>query len=231
MADARRSDHSAPINELPDEIYIGFVDGLLTDILPVVLLSAIAVTCGEIAAAIAANSLILGVAAPAQLLIAAVRLQLAKRHARNIPEPHGRRSPACGSEFSRPAPRQPDRAVVVDPARVLRDRQQFCPFHRRVDDDRLRVQPDVAQLRDLPRGQCAAVGRFRSAFAGDDRGRRLVSGGDRGRDRPARPLHEGLRQAAERQLHGGGGGAASRPRCWRLASTWRSTTCRMAFAC
>jgi diguanylate cyclase (GGDEF)-like protein len=87
MAHAQRSDHSAPTNELPDDIYIGFVDGLLTDILPVVLLSAIAVTCGELAAAIAAKSLILGVAAPAQLLIAAVRLQFAKRHARNVPSP------------------------------------------------------------------------------------------------------------------------------------------------
>jgi hypothetical protein len=53
MAEARRSDNSAPTGELPDEIYIGFVDGLLTDIVPVVLLSAVAVTCGEIAAAIA----------------------------------------------------------------------------------------------------------------------------------------------------------------------------------
>jgi len=87
MADARRSDHSAPTNELPDEIYIGFVDGLLTDILPVVLLSAVAVTCGEIAAAVAAKSLILGAAAPAQLLIALVRLHFARRHARNIPSP------------------------------------------------------------------------------------------------------------------------------------------------
>jgi predicted signal transduction protein with EAL and GGDEF domain len=87
MADARRSDHSAPTNELPDEIYIGFVDGLLTDILPVVLLSAVAVTCGKIAAAVAAKSLILGAAAPAQLLIALVRLHFARRHARNIPSP------------------------------------------------------------------------------------------------------------------------------------------------
>ena len=67
MVEARRSDHSAPTDELPDEIYIGFVDGLLTDIVPVVLLSAVAVTCGEIAAAVAAKNLILGVTAPAQL--------------------------------------------------------------------------------------------------------------------------------------------------------------------
>ena len=87
MADARRSDHSAPTDELPDEIYIGFVDGLLTDILPVVLLSAVAVTCGEFAASVAARSVILAVAAPAQLLIAAVRLQFARRHARNVPSP------------------------------------------------------------------------------------------------------------------------------------------------
>jgi diguanylate cyclase (GGDEF)-like protein len=87
MAEARRSDNSAPTGELPDEIYIGFVDGLLTDIVPVVLLSAVAVTCGEIAAAIAAKSLLLGASAPAQLLIAAVRLQFARRHARHVPSP------------------------------------------------------------------------------------------------------------------------------------------------
>jgi len=87
MTDVRRSDHPAPNDELPDEIYIGFVDGLLTDIVPIVLLSAVAVACGELAAAIAAKSLILALTAPAQLLIAAIRLQLAKRHARNIPSP------------------------------------------------------------------------------------------------------------------------------------------------
>ncbi len=87
MSDARQSEHSAPPNELPDEIYIGFVDGLLTDILPIVLLSAVAVTCGEIAASVAAKSLILGVAAPAQLLIAWARLQFARQHAKNIPSP------------------------------------------------------------------------------------------------------------------------------------------------
>jgi diguanylate cyclase (GGDEF)-like protein len=85
MADGRRSEHSAPTDDLPDEIYIGFVDGLLTDVVPVVLLSAVAVTCGELAAAIAASNLILAVTAPAQLLIAAVRLQFARRHARNTP--------------------------------------------------------------------------------------------------------------------------------------------------
>ena len=87
MADARRSDNSAPTGELPDKIYIGFVDGLLTDFLPSVVLSAVAVTCGQIAAAIAAKSLILAVAAPAQLLIAAARLHFARRHAKDIPSP------------------------------------------------------------------------------------------------------------------------------------------------
>ena len=59
MTDVRRSDHLAPTDELPDEIYIGFVDGLLTDIVPVVLLSAVAVTCGELAASVAAKNFIL----------------------------------------------------------------------------------------------------------------------------------------------------------------------------
>jgi hypothetical protein len=87
MADAQRSGHSAPTDELPDELYIGFVDGLLIDFLPSVVLSAVAVTCGQLAAAIAAKSTILAVAAPAQLLIAAVRLHFAKQHAKNIPSP------------------------------------------------------------------------------------------------------------------------------------------------
>jgi hypothetical protein len=87
MADAPRSDHSASTDELPGEIYIGFVDGLLADVVPVVVLSAVAVTVGEIAAAVAAKCLILAVAAPAQLLIAAVRLQFARQHARNVPSP------------------------------------------------------------------------------------------------------------------------------------------------
>ncbi len=65
MAEAQRSDHSPPTDELPDELYIGFVDGLLIDFLPSVVLSAVAVTCGQIAAAIAAKSLILALAAPA----------------------------------------------------------------------------------------------------------------------------------------------------------------------
>ena len=87
MADARRSDNPAPTDDLPDEIYIGFVDGLLADVVPIVLLSAVAVTCGEIAAAIAAGSPVLAGAAAAQLVIAGVRLGLARRHAKNLPSP------------------------------------------------------------------------------------------------------------------------------------------------
>jgi diguanylate cyclase (GGDEF)-like protein len=87
MGEARRSDPSPLTDELPDQIYIGFVDGLLTDILPVVLLSAVAVTVGEIASAIAAKSLVLAITAPAQLVIAAVRLQFARQHAKNVPSP------------------------------------------------------------------------------------------------------------------------------------------------
>ena len=87
MGEARRSDPSASTGELPDAIYIGFVDGLLIDVVPVVLLSAVAVAVGELASAIAAKSLILAITAPAQLLIAAVRLHLARQHARSVPSP------------------------------------------------------------------------------------------------------------------------------------------------
>ncbi|MGA9850551.1 MAG: EAL domain-containing protein [Roseiarcus sp.] len=85
MADARRSDTSTPTDQLPDEIYIAFVDGLLSDVVPVVLFSAIAVTFGEIAGAIAARQPILFYAAASQLLIAALRLYFVGRHARCVP--------------------------------------------------------------------------------------------------------------------------------------------------
>src|SRR5579872_3769605 len=80
MGEALRSDPSPSAGELPDQIYIGFVDGLLADFLPSVVLSAVAVMVGEIASAIAARSLILAVAAPAQLLIVAARLHFARQH-------------------------------------------------------------------------------------------------------------------------------------------------------
>ena len=70
MADARRSDTSTPSDQLPDEIYIAFVDGLLDDVVPVVLFSAIAVTCGEIAAAFASGQPVLLYAAAAPIVIA-----------------------------------------------------------------------------------------------------------------------------------------------------------------
>ncbi|HKN29684.1 MAG TPA: diguanylate cyclase [Roseiarcus sp.] len=85
MAGARWSEKTAPAGDLPDEIYIGFVDGLVTDVVPVVLLSAVAVTCGEIAAAIAAGERVLLYAAASQLLIASVRLYFAKRHWEHLP--------------------------------------------------------------------------------------------------------------------------------------------------
>jgi diguanylate cyclase (GGDEF)-like protein len=85
MADARRSDTSTPTDQLPDEIYIAFVDGLLSDVVPVVLFSAIAVTFGEIAAAIAARQPMLLYAAASQLSIAAIRLYFVRCHARSVP--------------------------------------------------------------------------------------------------------------------------------------------------
>jgi diguanylate cyclase (GGDEF)-like protein/PAS domain S-box-containing protein len=87
MASAPLTNTTAPAGDLPDEIYIAFVDGFVTDLMPAVLLAAVAVTCGEIAAAIAAERPILLYAAPVQLLIASVRLYLARRHAKNLPSP------------------------------------------------------------------------------------------------------------------------------------------------
>ena len=84
MADARRSDHSAPTDELPDELYIGFVDGLLVDAAPV-FAAALAATSMEIVAAIAAKSTLLLGASAAQPAIAAVRLFFLHRHATHLP--------------------------------------------------------------------------------------------------------------------------------------------------
>ncbi len=81
MADAPRSDQP---DQLPDELYIGFVDGLLVDAAPV-FAAAIAATSMEIVAAIAAKSTILLAASAAQPAIAAVRLFCLHQHATHLP--------------------------------------------------------------------------------------------------------------------------------------------------
>ncbi len=87
MAGGPQSETSAPAGDLPDEIYIAFVDGLVTDIVVPIALAAVAVMCGEIAAAFAAQQPVLAYASASQLFIAAVRLYFAKRHARSLPSP------------------------------------------------------------------------------------------------------------------------------------------------
>jgi diguanylate cyclase (GGDEF)-like protein len=81
MADALRSDQP---DQLPDELYIGFVDGLLVDAAPV-FAAALAATSMEIVAAIAAKSTILLGASAAQPAIAAVRLFCLHQHATHLP--------------------------------------------------------------------------------------------------------------------------------------------------
>jgi hypothetical protein len=84
MADARRSIHSAPADELPDELYIGFVDGLLVDVAPV-FLSALTATFVQIVIAIACRSTLLFATSAAQPAIAAIRLFHLHRLAKQAP--------------------------------------------------------------------------------------------------------------------------------------------------
>ena len=84
MASTTRSDASAPAGELPDEMYIEFVDGLVADVVPV-FFSAVAVTCGEIVAALSAKNLVLLSGAIAPLFAAAGRLYFLNIHSRSIP--------------------------------------------------------------------------------------------------------------------------------------------------
>ncbi len=84
MASTTRSGASAPAGELPDELYIGFVDGLLADAAPV-FVAALAATSIEIVAAIASRSMLLLAASAAQPAIAAVRLFYLHRHAKQLP--------------------------------------------------------------------------------------------------------------------------------------------------
>jgi len=81
MADALWSNQP---DQLPDELYIGFVDGLLVDAAPV-FAAALAATSMEIVAAIAAKSTILLGASAAQPAIAAVRLFCLHQHATHLP--------------------------------------------------------------------------------------------------------------------------------------------------
>ena len=84
MADNLRTDAFATPAELPDELYIAFVDGLVADVVPI-FSSAVAVTCGEIAAAVAVRSPVLLYGSVAPLLVAAVRLNFLNAHLQRIP--------------------------------------------------------------------------------------------------------------------------------------------------
>ena len=84
MADPRRSIHSAPTDELPDELYIGFVDGLLVDVAPV-FLSALTAASVQIVIAIACRSTLLFATSAAQPAIAAIRLFHLHRLAKQAP--------------------------------------------------------------------------------------------------------------------------------------------------
>ena len=93
MADSRWSDPSAPAGDLPDEIYIAFVDDLVTGAAAPLALSTAAVMGGEIAAGVVAGQPILAYAATSQLLIAAIRFYFVKRHEKS--------SPSCTVEIAR----------------------------------------------------------------------------------------------------------------------------------
>ena len=84
MANTIPGDVSARAGELPDEMYIAFVDGLVADVVPV-FFSAVAVSCGEIAAAVSARNLVLLSGATAPLFVAAVRLYFLDIHSQSIP--------------------------------------------------------------------------------------------------------------------------------------------------
>jgi diguanylate cyclase (GGDEF)-like protein len=84
MASTTHSGGSARAGELPDELYIGFVDGLLADAAPV-FAAALAATSMEIVAAVASRSMLLLAASAAQPAIAAVRLFYLHLHAKQLP--------------------------------------------------------------------------------------------------------------------------------------------------
>ncbi len=137
MASTVRGDVSAPPGELPDDMYIGFVDELVADVVPV-FLSAVTVTCGEIAAALSAKNVVLLYGATAQLLVAAGRLYFLNIHSRSIPSA----TIAIASKqarmdfFLRGAGKSGD-AVAVDFFGILPHGKQLHPIHRRLNDDRI----------------------------------------------------------------------------------------------
>jgi len=84
MTPTSQRDVSIIDDQLPDELYIQFVDGLLVDAKSV-FLSALAVTAIEIVGSIAAHSLLLAELSLSQLLVAACRLYFMHLHARHLP--------------------------------------------------------------------------------------------------------------------------------------------------
>ena len=81
-----KQDHKSTEHDrdLPDELYISFVDRLFLDVVPV-FSSAITVTIVQIVAAIAAKSLLLAYCSTIQLFIAAIRLYFIRLHEKKGP--------------------------------------------------------------------------------------------------------------------------------------------------
>jgi diguanylate cyclase (GGDEF)-like protein len=84
MTPTRNRADSVPGDELPEHLYIGFVDSLLIDS-KAVFFSSLAVTLTEIVGAVAAGSLLLCYLSAAQLIVGVVRLYFMEVHARDLP--------------------------------------------------------------------------------------------------------------------------------------------------
>jgi diguanylate cyclase (GGDEF)-like protein len=84
MTPTRNPADSVPGDELPEHLYIGFVDSLLIDS-KAVFFSSLAVTLTEIVGAVAAGSLLLCYLSTAQLVVCVIRLYFMGLHARDLP--------------------------------------------------------------------------------------------------------------------------------------------------
>jgi len=84
MTPTRNRIDSVPGDDLPEHLYIGFVDSLLIDS-RAVFFSSLAVTLTEIVGAVAAGSLLLCYLSTVQLVVGVVRLYFMELHARDLP--------------------------------------------------------------------------------------------------------------------------------------------------
>ena len=163
--------------ELPGQLYIGFVDSLLVEVRSLFFACTASVTAALVAA-IASRSVSLWACAGLMLGLSFVRMHFQLVHANNRPSPNIEDSPKAGMDICRRGNRAHRPSLDLDARRLCGDGRGFCAFSRYDRHRDVRAKHVYAQLRTRPRHERSTRRGVRPAERGISYRGRLVSVND-----------------------------------------------------